>query len=226
MVTPVVVGGGQSGLSVGYFLQQRGIPFAILEANERVGDNWRKRWDSLLAFAANWAISITLWVKFGFAVFLFCHFLPLLVATTAGAYLFYAQHNFADANIQPRERWSYDRAAIESSSYMEMGPLMHWFTGSLSEARRAVEFGCFFSINPRMALSKNGALVLREIPPSRLLTESDAPFAEAIRGTPSSPGEVQRALDWIAEEKKFLPEQAQNLIVENLRALEKRSAAS
>ena len=91
----------------------------------------RKRWDSLLAFAANWAISITLWVKFGFAVFLFCHFLPLAIATTAGAYLFYAQHNFADAHIQPREQWSYDRAAIESSSYMEMGPLMHWFTGNI-----------------------------------------------------------------------------------------------
>ena len=91
----------------------------------------RKRWDSLLAFVANWAISITLLVKFGFAIFFFCHFLPLLVATTAGAYLFYAQHNFEATHIQPREAWSYDRAAIESSSYMEMSPLMHWFTGNI-----------------------------------------------------------------------------------------------
>lgn len=46
----VIVGGGQSGLSVGYFLAQRGIEFQILEKNERVGDSWRNRWDSLRLF--------------------------------------------------------------------------------------------------------------------------------------------------------------------------------
>jgi len=101
--------------------------------------------------------------------------------------------------------------------------VMHWFTGSAAEARRAVAFGCFFSINPRMALSKSGASVLREIPLNRLLTESDAPFAEANRGTPSRPGEVQRALDWIAQEKKILPDRARQFIDGNLWALEKRS---
>ena len=47
----VVVGAGQSGLSVGYHLKQQGIPFVILDANERVGDSWRKRWDSLRLFS-------------------------------------------------------------------------------------------------------------------------------------------------------------------------------
>ena len=46
----VVIGGGQAGLAVGYHLARRGIPFVILEANERVGDSWRKRWDSLRLF--------------------------------------------------------------------------------------------------------------------------------------------------------------------------------
>lgn len=49
-VQTVVIGAGQAGLSVGYFLARRGLPFVILEANERVGDNWRKRWDSLRLF--------------------------------------------------------------------------------------------------------------------------------------------------------------------------------
>jgi putative flavoprotein involved in K+ transport len=49
-VHTVIIGAGQSGLSVGYFLRQRGIPFVILEANARVGDSWRKRWDSLRLF--------------------------------------------------------------------------------------------------------------------------------------------------------------------------------
>ncbi|MGH2534690.1 MAG: flavin-containing monooxygenase [Thermomicrobiales bacterium] len=46
----VVVGGGQAGLAVGYHLARRGLPFVILDANERIGDAWRKRWDSLRLF--------------------------------------------------------------------------------------------------------------------------------------------------------------------------------
>lgn len=49
-VETVVVGGGQAGLSVGYHLAKGGRPFVILDANERIGDSWRKRWDSLRLF--------------------------------------------------------------------------------------------------------------------------------------------------------------------------------
>ena len=46
----VVIGGGQAGLSVGYYLRKRGLRFLILDASERIGDPWRKRWDSLRLF--------------------------------------------------------------------------------------------------------------------------------------------------------------------------------
>lgn len=46
----IVVGGGQAGLSVGHHLARLGISFVILEANPRVGDAWRTRWDSLRLF--------------------------------------------------------------------------------------------------------------------------------------------------------------------------------
>ena len=46
----VIIGGGQAGLSTGYHLARRGLPFVILDANERIGDGWRKRWDSLRLF--------------------------------------------------------------------------------------------------------------------------------------------------------------------------------
>jgi putative flavoprotein involved in K+ transport len=49
-VQVVVIGGGQAGLSVGYCLAQRGLSFVILEGNPRVGDSWRRRWDSLRLF--------------------------------------------------------------------------------------------------------------------------------------------------------------------------------
>jgi putative flavoprotein involved in K+ transport len=46
----VVIGGGQAGLATGHQLAGRGLPFVILEANDRIGDSWRKRWDSLRLF--------------------------------------------------------------------------------------------------------------------------------------------------------------------------------
>lgn len=46
----VVIGGGQAGLSVGYHLAKRDRSFVILDANERIGDSWRERWDSLRLF--------------------------------------------------------------------------------------------------------------------------------------------------------------------------------
>lgn len=46
----VVIGGGQAGLSVGYHLRQQGVRFAILDAEKRIGDVWRRRWDSLRLF--------------------------------------------------------------------------------------------------------------------------------------------------------------------------------
>jgi putative flavoprotein involved in K+ transport len=49
-INTVVIGAGQAGLSVGYHLKQLGVPFVILDAGKRVGDQWRQRWDSLRLF--------------------------------------------------------------------------------------------------------------------------------------------------------------------------------
>ena len=46
----IVIGGGQAGLSVGYYLARQQRPFVILDASRRVGDSWRQRWDSLRLF--------------------------------------------------------------------------------------------------------------------------------------------------------------------------------
>jgi putative flavoprotein involved in K+ transport len=47
----IVIGGGQAGLAVGYFLKQAERSFAILDASDRVGDSWRARWDSLRLYS-------------------------------------------------------------------------------------------------------------------------------------------------------------------------------
>lgn len=47
----VVIGAGQCGLAAAYYLAKRGIDFVVLEANDRVGDNWRSRYDSLRLYS-------------------------------------------------------------------------------------------------------------------------------------------------------------------------------
>ena len=49
-IETIIIGGGQAGLSVGYGLKKAGRPFLILDANKRIGDAWRNRWDSLKLF--------------------------------------------------------------------------------------------------------------------------------------------------------------------------------
>lgn len=46
----VIIGGGQAGLAAGYYLKKMNKHFIILDENKRVGDSWRKRWDSLKLF--------------------------------------------------------------------------------------------------------------------------------------------------------------------------------
>jgi putative flavoprotein involved in K+ transport len=50
-IDTVVIGAGQAGLSAGYHLAQRGLPFVILDADARIGDHWRDRWDSLKLYS-------------------------------------------------------------------------------------------------------------------------------------------------------------------------------
>lgn len=49
-VETLVIGGGQAGLAVGYYLMKANRPFLIVDANARIGDPWRNRWDALRLF--------------------------------------------------------------------------------------------------------------------------------------------------------------------------------
>jgi TatD DNase family protein len=103
--------------------------------------------------------------------------------------------------------------------------VLHWFTGSVAEAKRGVQMGCFFSVNERMLSSPNGRRVLGAIPDDRLLTETDGPFVERS-GRPIGPGDVNPALHEIANVRGINVSVVQTKIVENLRNLLSRHAAA
>ncbi len=55
----------------------------------------------------------------------------IFIACAAGSYLFYAQHNYPDAQFSDRQRWTYTGAALDASSMFDMPGFMHWFTGNI-----------------------------------------------------------------------------------------------
>jgi TatD DNase family protein len=77
--------------------------------------------------------------------------------------------------------------------------ILHWYSGSRSVLHRALAQGAFFSVNSAMILSDRSESLIRELPPDRVLTESDGPFI-AIDGAPATPvslgGVVQRLSEW------------------------------
>ena len=50
-IETVIIGAGQAGLATGHELQRRGREFVILDAGSRIGDQWRRQWDSLKLYS-------------------------------------------------------------------------------------------------------------------------------------------------------------------------------
>lgn len=87
--------------------------------------------DSIIALILH-ALLYILAVSFlGWGTTLVLFFVPFFVAGALGAYLFYAQHNFPDVTYIDKDGWSYEGAALHSSSFCTMHPIMHYFTGNI-----------------------------------------------------------------------------------------------
>lgn len=96
--------------------------------------------------------------------------------------------------------------------------VLHWFNGSHSDVRRAVDRGCYFSINEGMLDSASGKRLLCDIPNDRILTETDGPFI--LRGDePIAPGDVRRTVEMMATILGIPAEDIRRQILSNLHSL-------
>lgn len=77
--------------------------------------------------------------------------------------------------------------------------IFHWFTGSMSQLEKAIELGCYFSINPRMLKTKSGMEVIKAVPIDHVLLETDAPFAIEVRGIDEIEKELKRTMSKISD---------------------------
>lgn len=100
--------------------------------------------------------------------------------------------------------------------------VLHWFSGSQRELDRAIEMGCYFSINSQMLINQKNVNVLTKIPISRVLTETDGPFTQ-IQGKPSRPTSVKLLIHDLAKLFNRTSQQLQQQILNNLLSLESNS---
>lgn len=91
----------------------------------------RKHVDGLLAMLLHAAIAVGLVIIGGWQQLVLTQTIPFLIAGGLGTYLFYAQHNFPSVTFEVKDGWTYEKAAMESSSYMRMSPVMAWFTANI-----------------------------------------------------------------------------------------------
>jgi TatD DNase family protein len=96
--------------------------------------------------------------------------------------------------------------------------VLHWFTGSRSDARRAAALGCYFSVNTEMTRSERGRALVAELPIDRILTETDGPFTE-IDGRPTEPTDVEVTVGAIARARGVPADAIAGAVRVNFRAL-------
>ncbi len=96
--------------------------------------------------------------------------------------------------------------------------VLHWFTGTKAEARRALMLGCYFSVNVEMTRSARGQALISDLPLSRILTETDGPFTR-VDGLPAEPASVGATANAIARTRRTSEDLVASAVRTNLRAL-------
>jgi len=96
--------------------------------------------------------------------------------------------------------------------------ILHWFSGSKKELTRAVEMDCWFSVGCAMVSGAKGRELVRLMPPERVLTETDGPFAK-IRGRVLAPAQCDAVVQHLSQAWGVSAEDASDQVLKNLREL-------
>jgi len=94
-------------------------------------------------------------------------------------------------------------------------PVLHWFSGTVQETRRAVSMGCWFSVGPGMIRGAKGRRILRELPKDKVLPETDGPFVRN-RSVPFMPWDAMAIVGTIASDWGTTHERVRDQLKDNL----------
>lgn len=96
--------------------------------------------------------------------------------------------------------------------------VLHWFTGSRSEAERALKLGAYFSINREMLRNERHRKMVSSLPLDRILSETDGPFTK-VDDRNARPSDVQRTVEELAHLRSMPGAELSEVIVSNLKTL-------
>ena len=96
--------------------------------------------------------------------------------------------------------------------------VLHWFTGTPSEARRAAEMGCYFSVNSVMLNAEKARKLVQSLPKDRILTETDGPFTD-VTPNHNRPADLTLTRDGLAAVLGLEKQETSELIYSNLQKI-------
>jgi TatD DNase family protein len=96
--------------------------------------------------------------------------------------------------------------------------VLHWFTGSNSEAERALRLGAYFSINREMLHNERHRATVLALPLESLLTETDGPFVK-VDGRDVRPADVPNTVEELARLRSMPALELAEIITSNLKRL-------
>lgn len=105
------------------FLVKHRIPKANVSRRERFSVYWMN--------LAILGVAVGLSAIFGLKAYLLIQWISLMVAGTAGVWLFYVQHQFEGVYWERRDDWDYAAAALQGSSFYKLPRVLQWFSGNI-----------------------------------------------------------------------------------------------
>ena len=107
------------------------LMFIVIHRFYRRTSGKRERFSVHLTNLALLNIVLLLSWLIGFKNFLLVELPILAVATSAGVWLFYVQHNFEGTYWERHARWDFFNAAMKGSSFYQLPKVLQWFTGNI-----------------------------------------------------------------------------------------------
>jgi omega-6 fatty acid desaturase (delta-12 desaturase) len=94
-------------------------------------NRFSKNIDSLVGLILHLVYQVAVFYFLGWQTWILLCAIPHFISGAMGSYMFYAQHNFPTVTFVGNEDWTYEGAALDSSSYMPLNPFMHWVTANI-----------------------------------------------------------------------------------------------
>ncbi|MBK8000807.1 MAG: fatty acid desaturase [Verrucomicrobia bacterium] len=90
---------------------------------ERESVQWMNLAIVLMAVGLGWLV--------GFKAYLIIQLIAMMVAASAGVWMFYVQHQFEDVYWERGEHWDFTAAALQGSSFYKLPRILQWFSGNI-----------------------------------------------------------------------------------------------